>query len=32
VPACEATARAAAGQVLAILADRPPAGYAGADR
>jgi oxygen-dependent protoporphyrinogen oxidase len=32
VPACVATARAAAGQVLAFLAGRPPAGHAGAVR
>jgi protoporphyrinogen/coproporphyrinogen III oxidase len=32
VPACVATARTAAGQVLAFLADRPPAGHAGAVR
>jgi oxygen-dependent protoporphyrinogen oxidase len=32
VPACVATGRAAAGQVLAFLADRPPAGHAGAVR
>jgi len=32
VPACMATARAAAGQVLAFLAGRPPTGHAGAVR
>ena len=32
VPACVATARVAAGQVLAFLAGRPPAGHAGAVR
>jgi oxygen-dependent protoporphyrinogen oxidase len=32
VPACVATARAAAGQVLAFLAGRPPAGHADAVR
>jgi oxygen-dependent protoporphyrinogen oxidase len=32
IPACVATARAAAGQVLAFLAGRPPAGQAGAVR
>ena len=32
IPACVATARAAAGQVLAFLAARPPAGDAGAVR
>src|SRR6516162_8759986 len=32
IPACVATARAAAGQVLAFLATRPPAGDAGAVR
>ena len=32
IPACVATARAAAGQVLAFLAARRPAGDAGAGR
>jgi oxygen-dependent protoporphyrinogen oxidase len=32
IPACVATARAAAGQVLAFLAGRPPGGHAGAVR
>jgi len=31
IPACVATARAAAGQVLAFLADWPPAGRPPAD-